>query len=87
MKGKGGPHNLKCKYREVRQRTWGNWVTKIREPNGGKSLWLDSFANVVDAALAYDGVAKVMYGSHVCLNFPTDHIDYVRNLVVPNGDG
>ena len=52
----------------------------------GKSLWLGSFANVVDATLAYDGAARVMYGSHVCLNFPTNHIDYVRNLVVPNGD-
>lgn len=26
MKGKGGPENLNCNYRGVKQRVWGKWV-------------------------------------------------------------
>lgn len=69
MKGKGGPENSSCKYRGVRQRTWGKWVAEIREPKG-KRLWLGTFENGVDAALSYDKAARVMYGSSARLNFP-----------------
>jgi EREBP-like factor len=51
MKGKGGPENSKCKYRGVRQRKWGKWVAEIRQPNGGKRLWLGTFANSLEACL------------------------------------
>ncbi|XP_059446331.1 dehydration-responsive element-binding protein 2A-like [Corylus avellana] len=68
MKGKGGPENSSCKYRGVRQRTWGKWVAEIREPKG-KKMWLGSFENSVDAALSYDKAAKALYGSRARLNF------------------
>ncbi|KAI4306884.1 hypothetical protein L6164_030126 [Bauhinia variegata] len=70
MKGKGGPENSRCSFRGVRQRTWGKWVAEIREPNRGSRLWLGTFSNAIEAALAYDEAARAMYGPCARLNFP-----------------
>lgn len=75
MAGKGGPENVNCKYRGVRQRTWGKWVAEIREPNRGRRLWLGSFPTALEAAHAYDDAAKAMYGPTARVNFPGNSAD------------
>ncbi|KAF0915622.1 hypothetical protein E2562_037475 [Oryza meyeriana var. granulata] len=49
---------------------WGKWVAKIREPNKRTRLWLGSFATADEAALAYDKVARRLYGPDAFLNLP-----------------
>lgn len=82
MKGKGGPENALCNYRGVRQRTWGKWVSEIREPNRGERLWLGTFPTAREAALAYDEAARILYGRSARLNLP--EITDCRILALPS---
>ncbi|KAK4351927.1 hypothetical protein RND71_027445 [Anisodus tanguticus] len=70
MRGKGGPENASCTYKGVRQRTWGKWVAEIREPNRGARLWLGTYENSYEAAMAYDKAARKLYGAQAKLNLP-----------------
>ncbi|XP_076940681.1 uncharacterized protein LOC143609957 [Bidens hawaiensis] len=72
MRGKGGPENAACTYKGVRQRTWGKWVSEIREPNCGSRVWLGTFSSAREAAIAYDAAARRLYGPNAHINLPEE---------------
>ncbi|KAD2805822.1 hypothetical protein E3N88_39199 [Mikania micrantha] len=61
------------KYKGVRCRRWGKWVSEIRVPGSQERLWLGTYSTPEGAAMAHDVASYSLRGATSLrkLNFPS----------------
>ncbi|GER36097.1 integrase-type DNA-binding superfamily protein [Striga asiatica] len=60
------------KYKGVRKRKWGKYVSEIRLPNSRERIWLGSYNTAEKAARAFDAALYCLRGRAAQFNFPDD---------------
>uniref|UniRef100_A0A7C9CTL3 AP2/ERF domain-containing protein n=2 Tax=Opuntia streptacantha TaxID=393608 RepID=A0A7C9CTL3_OPUST len=58
------------KFRGVRKRKWGKWVSEIRLPHSRDRIWLGSYDSAEKAARAFDAAQFCLRGRAGNFNFP-----------------
>ncbi|KAG4111735.1 hypothetical protein ERO13_D13G120450v2 [Gossypium hirsutum] len=73
------------KYKGVRRRRWGKWVSEIRVPGSQERLWLGSYSTPEAAAIAHDLAFYCLRrpSSMTALNFPSMLPPYVSPNMSP----
>lgn len=73
------------KYKGVRWRKWGRWVSEIRLPNSRERIWLGSYDTPEKAARAFDAAYLCLRGPGRAdgLNFPDSPPDVARRTSDP----
>lgn len=71
------------RYRGVRQRSWGRWVSEIRLPHQRSRLWLGSYRTPQAAARAYDTALLCLRGPCSQLNLPSSPPQIPHTLNYP----
>ncbi|KAI3454022.1 hypothetical protein Pfo_010685 [Paulownia fortunei] len=69
------PRINELKYKGVRKRKWGKYVSEIRLPNSRERIWLGSYDTAEKAARAFDAALFCLRGHHAKFNFPDDPPD------------
>ncbi|KAK7351323.1 hypothetical protein VNO77_10683 [Canavalia gladiata] len=71
------------KYKGVRKRKWGKWVSEIRLPNSRERIWLGSYDSPEKAARAFDAALYCLRGRHANFNFPDTPCNLNINVALP----
>ncbi|GAV80705.1 AP2 domain-containing protein [Cephalotus follicularis] len=68
--GESSNRSNEPKYKGVRKRKWGKWVSEIRMPNSRERIWLGSYDTQEKAARAFDAALYCLRGRNATFNFP-----------------
>lgn len=82
-KNGNGSSTSHSKYKGIRRRKWGKWVSEIRVPGTSERLWLGSYTSPEAAAVAHDVALYCLRGN----SSPVGNFNFPSMLPVSVGVG